>query len=98
MGKPEEWKKSCFPVNKYQERIPPSLPFPVPFCSRLSLFLAAPCLAPRMLSTHSPTRHKKAQNVKRSSYGRKGIKYNKIIRSETGKRAEIEKMKEEKEV
>ena len=57
-----------------------------------------PCLAPRMLSTHSPTRHKKAQNVKRSSYGRKGIKYNKIIRSETGKRAEIEKMKEEKEV
>ncbi len=48
MGKPEEWKKSCFPVNKYQERILPSLPFPVPFCSRLSLFLAAPCLAPRM--------------------------------------------------
>lgn len=49
MGKPEEWKKSCFPVNKYQERIPPGLPFPLPFCSRLpALLLCYPCLAPRM--------------------------------------------------
>jgi hypothetical protein len=60
-----------------------------------------PC-CPLPCPSHAPipssTRHKKAQNVKRSSYGRKGIKYNKIIRSETGKRAEIEKMKEEKEV
>lgn len=68
MGKQEQWKESCFPVNKYQERIPPGLPFLVPFCSRLP----APLLC-YPLPCRSHAQHLRQHDIKKYKMSKEAL-------------------------